>query len=258
MKLPIQPNQYSRTLEQQRSGEIERALATTQASLERNIATVQTNLDRLILDAPVVSTAAEADSILILQGGEQKSVTLDNVAAAMFGDEWTDLRFPVQGVNPAGTAAPPTVITDLSGYTGMLEFSGSTENIIAGVAQMPLGWKRGSLIKPHIHWTKPTGSASAVTWEFYYRLAGNPGDAIGAWSSAQTGTLVAGDQTVSGGHLLTSFPDINMSAYLESAVILWRIHRQGGTDAENNAVILYEFDIHYQSDKMGTEDPIPE
>lgn len=246
MRLPVQPPQYNKGLEQQRSGIIEREFADTQRKLVNVIA-----------DSAAATSVAESDMVLIFQDGSQKSATVDLLAAAVFGDEWTDLRFPAQGINPAGTAAPPTVITSTSGYTGCLEFSGSAENIIAGVAQLPHEWKRGSAIKPHIHWTKPTGSSSTVGWEFFYRIIGNPTDTAGAWSAAQSGTLAAGDQTVSDSHLLTTFPDIDMSEYIESAIVLWRVHRQGGTDADNSAVVLFEFDIHYQKDKAGTEGPIP-
>ena len=37
----------------------------------------------------------------------------------------------------------------------------------------------------------------------------------------------------------------------------WQIRRQGGTDADNGTARLYEFDIHYQVDKFGTETEIP-
>jgi hypothetical protein len=211
----------------------------------------------IIDDLSAVSSVAESDLVLVSQSGENKKATVDQLAAAVFGEDWTDLRFPVQGINPIGAASDPVMVTSLSGLLSTLEFSGNQQNIIAGVAQMPHEWKRGSAIKPHIHWTKPTGSANAVTWEFYYRIVGNPGDVIEAWSAAQAGTIVAGDQTVSNGHLITSFPDITMTGFIESAIILWRLDRMGNTDAEANAVNLYELDFHYQSDKAGTEAAIP-
>ena len=169
---------------------------------------------------------------------------------------WTDLRFPANGINPAGSAAPPSVVTDLTGYAGCLSFSGSIENIIAGVAQMPHEWDR-SAIRPHIHWTKPTGSANAVTWEFWYRIVGNPSDTVGSWQGPFSPTVTIGDQTVSNAHLLTAFAEVDMTGYIESAIVLWRIHRRGDTDAESNAVILYEFDIHYNANKPGTTNEIP-
>ena len=46
---------------------------------------------------------------------------------------WEDLRFPSQGINPPGAASDPI----RSQTTGLLEFSGSADNVICGVAQMP-------------------------------------------------------------------------------------------------------------------------
>jgi hypothetical protein len=228
----------------------------TDTDLSDHVAATDPHPD-LIDDLTAVTAVAEADYVLVSQSGANKKATVDQLATAVFGEDWTDLRFPAQGVNPAGTASPPTVVTSLTDLTGMLSFSGSAENIIAGVAQMPHEWKRGSAIKPHIHWTKPTGSADAVTWNFYYRIAGNPGDTAGAWSAAQAAVTTIGDQETSLEHLLTTFPDIDLTGYLESVCILWRLHRLGNTDAEANAVVLYELDFHYQSDKAGTPDAIP-
>ena len=170
---------------------------------------------------------------------------------------WDDLRFPVQGINPAGSAAPPSVDTTLTDYPGTFLFAGNAENIIAGIAQMPHEWHAGTAIKPHIHWTKPTGSANAVTWQFYYRHCGNVGDNPGAWVGPIAETKTIGNPTVSNQHLLTSFGEIDMSGKTESCVIAWQLRRQGGTDADNTAVRLLELDFHYRKNKSGTPREIP-
>lgn len=174
---------------------------------------------------------------------------------AAYGLRWDDLRFPAQSINPAGAVAAPSVITTESDFPGALSFAGNADNMIAGVAQMPHAWKLGSTIRPHIHWLKPTGSSNAVTWHFYYRIVGNVGGTAGAWVGPVVGTIAAGDQTTSNNHILTSFGDVSMTGYTESAMLAWRIYRIGTSDAENNAVTLLEFDIHYQSDGRGS---IPE
>ena len=135
---------------------------------------------------------------------------------------WDDLRFPAQAINPVGALAPPAVDETETGFPGCFLFSGSADQMISGVAQMPHAWKRGSTIRPHIHWSKPTGSSAAVTWELLIRHVGNPGDVAGAWSSAYTGVLVAGDQTVSNNHLLSTFGNVDMSDFIESTVGLAR------------------------------------
>jgi len=176
---------------------------------------------------------------------------------ASVNGNWDDLRFPVQGINPAGTASPPTVDTTLTDFPGTLLFSGSAENIIAGVAQMPHEWHAGTPIKPHIHWSKPVGSASAVTWEFYYRHCGNVGDDAGAWVGPISVSSSIGDSSVTNRHVLTSFGEMDMTGRQESCIFAWQIRRQGGTDADNGTARLLEFDIHYRKNKSGTPREIP-
>lgn len=173
-------------------------------------------------------------------------------------DGWDDLRFPAQAINPAGAVAAPTVDTTLSGFPGSLLFAGNAENVIAGIAQMPHSWLRASSVIPHIHWSKPTGSADEVQWTFYYRHLGGPGDAPDDWSDAVAGTLAVGDQTSSDEQLITTFGSIAMTGRKESTVLAWRVHRLGDADAEANAVRLLEFDIHFISNKKGTRFAIPE
>ena len=96
-----------------------------------------------------------------------------------------------------------------------------------------------------------------MTWEFYYRHLGFPGEDAAAWVGPVAGTLVAGDQTVTDQHLLTSFGAIDMTGRIESSCLCWQIRRQGATDADTGTARLYEFDIHFQSDKLGTENEIP-
>ena len=160
---------------------------------------------------------------------------------------WDDLRFPANGIDPVGLANPATRVTDLTTYPGGLSFSGSALNICAGVAQMPHSWILGTDIHPHIHWTQTTGDTGAVDWKFYYRMIGNVGDAAGAWLGPFDSTLEVGTQGRADQHMLSSFAAIDMTGRTESCMISWYIQRNGNTDANAQAAILLEFDIHYQS-----------
>jgi hypothetical protein len=112
-------------------------------------------------------------------------VMTDNTASQVTG-AWEGLRFPAQGINPAGAASPPSVDEVLTSFTGTLLFSGSQENVIAGVAQMPHAWRVQSAIRPHIHWaTSPSarpmpwrGSCTTGTWAFR-AMPSAPG--LGRW-----------------------------------------------------------------------------
>lgn len=170
---------------------------------------------------------------------------------------WDDLRFTASSINPVGATSPPALDDTVSGFPGTLLFSGSAENIVAGVAQMPHAWLAGSAVQPHIHWSKPVGSANATDWEFYYRHLGFPSDVAGNWVGPIAGTITAGDPTMADSHIISGFGSIEMTGKRESSMLCWKIVRQGGTDADSGTARLYEFDIHYYSVKAGTATPIP-
>jgi len=205
-----------------------------------------------------------ADDVVDLEFGNNaamKRVTVEEflrgtgIAACV--PVWDDLRFPAQSINPPGVLDGPTVDATETGFPGTLLFSGSADKIICGVAQMPHAWSRGTAIRPHIHWSKTTGSASAVTWELFIRILGFAGEAPGAWSSALPVTVTVGSPLVTDELLISGFGDVAMTAQRESTMFAWRLYRRGSTDADNADVRLYEFDIHYQIDKLGTIPEIP-
>lgn len=208
MKLPVQPNNYDRSLEQQRSGLIERELL---------------RLDTLI--------NAEA---------------------------WDDLRMPAQGINPPGAASDPTRSTT----TGLLEFSGSADNVVAGVAQMPHEWKVGSVVRPHIHVRCPTANTSVSRWKFEYDIASVKGDFTNNYGTYTTlATVSFTNPNNAKKHEIISFGDLDLAGYKESCCIVWRISRLANSDADDtdtSAIVLVEFDIHYQRNKDGTPQEIPQ
>lgn len=166
---------------------------------------------------------------------------------------WDDLRFPAQGLNPAGGANPPAVDNSLTSFPGTYLFAGAQENDIGGIAQMPHTWKEGTAVHPHIHWAKVTADASnlAVGWEFEWRVA-NLGDTFPAFSAWGAHTLQAGDNTSAGKHNLSSFPEIDMTGKLISCIISWALRRTGNTDAYNGQARLFELDFHYEVNTLGS------
>ena len=184
-------------------------------------------------------------------------MSVERYSERLRSDRWDDLRFPAQSINPAGAINAATIIDVETTFPGCLSFSGSADNMVAGVAQMPHAWNRGTAVRPHIHWIKPTGSSAAVTWQLYYRRA-DVGQTFEGWQGPLTGTTVAGDPGISNQQLITTFGALDMTGYEESVILAWRLYRRGSTDAENNAVTLLEFDIHYRTDKAGTVNEIPD
>lgn len=169
---------------------------------------------------------------------------------------WDDLRFPAQGINPLGSAAPPAV--DDTVYPGTLLFSSSTENIIAGVAQMPHAWKNGTAVHPHVHWCKTTSAVGGVVWEFRYCLADLTG-VFGAYTDWEVCTYPAPDSDTANKHAVAAWEFIDMTGKKDSAIMLWQVRRNTGATADNYGAParLYEFDLHYQTDRLGSVNELP-
>lgn len=172
-------------------------------------------------------------------------------------DQWEDLRFPAQGINPPGAASDPA----LNAVNGLLEFSGSADNIIAGAAQMPHSWMRGSAVTPHIHVINPVANELTSKWILEYDIAANFGDFVNAYETYTALATVAHVNPNSAKQLsLISFGELSMAGFLESCCLLWKITRLADTDVADDdtaIVVLVEFDIHFRMDKPGTPAAIP-
>jgi hypothetical protein len=213
-----------------------------------------------------VATSGEQDSppydVLNVQAGlSAGSIVAGDIECTdltVYALKWDDLRFPSQGINPSGAASDPGVDDD----TGLLVFSGTLDNVIAGVAQMPHGWAPGTAIKPHIHLRFPTSNGGTNTrWAFEYDIANANEDftnASGTYTAFSTIT-VANPANVNTS-VVAGFGPLDMDGFRESAIILWRISRLASSDAvddDTNDCFLMEFDIHYQSNKDGTTVEFP-
>lgn len=162
---------------------------------------------------------------------------------------WEDLRFPVGGLNPIGSAAPPTVDTT----DGTLLFSKSATNVIVCQAQMSHQWKEGTAISPHIHWSPTTTGGGNVVWRIEYQIADINGTFSGSWT-AQDMTVAAG--TTAEKHLMSEWAtDIVMTGLHISAMLKIKVSRIGGdaADTYDADARLLEFDLHYEQDAFGSD-----
>ena len=187
----------------------------------------------------------------VLAGGELRPQA---AYAGGTGAFWDDLRFPAQGINPPGQASDPTVESS----TGLLLFSASQTNIIAGVAQLPHEWVEGSVVVPHVHWQKRVAGAGDVLWRFEYDNVVNPNEVslLTYANVIDALTPVAGtpDDGAARRNLISSFGEVDMTDKLISCCILWKLSRIGGdvSDSYGDLARLVEFDIHYQIDLPGS------
>ena len=170
---------------------------------------------------------------------------------------WDDLRFPVQGINPPGNVSDP----DLESATGMQLFSSNSINTLAGVAQMPHKWKEGTTIQPHVHWQKTSSAAGNVLWRLDFEVVANGAvAAMDYGTSIDALTVATGtpDTNTANKCLISGFePDIDMTDMKISTLILWKLSRIGddASDTYGGNARLLEFDIHYEIDSFGSNEP---
>jgi hypothetical protein len=160
---------------------------------------------------------------------------------------WEDLRFPATAINPAG--APSAMVFDTTNI-GFTAGAGGTQ-VIAIIGQMPHSWKVGSDIHPHIHWEPITTNTGDVLWRLEYKWT-NIGDTEPA-NFTTVDVLDAGDGTALK-HQLASFTALSGAGKTLSSILSMKISRIGGdgTDTFTGDALLKEFDIHYESDTLGS------
>jgi len=170
------------------------------------------------------------------------------------GTRWDDLRFPAQAINPPGGASD----ADVEATTGLLLFAGNGTEVVFGVAQLPHSWREGSAIVPHVHWQKTTSAAGDVLWQRDYEVIANGETAAMDYGSQlQVSSPVAGtpDTDTANNVMISSFGEIDMTGQSVSCMVLWKLSRIGGDEADSYAADarLLEFDIHFQVDSHGSE-----
>jgi hypothetical protein len=168
--------------------------------------------------------------------------------------QWDDLCFPAQAINPSGA----TTAASVDGNSGVLLFSGSSDNAMSVIAQMPHCWKLGSTIYPHLHLRFPTSATADTRWKLEYdiaSIAGNFTNALGTYTDG--GTITVANPANTTKHNVASFNSISMTGFGLSSIILFKITRLASTDAadtDTNNVALLAFDVHYEIDSIGSED----
>ena len=168
---------------------------------------------------------------------------------------WDDLRFPVTAINPPGAASDP----DIDTTNGTLLFAANGTETIFVTAQLPHTWYAGTDIVPHVHWMKTTSATGNVVWELAYKWV-PIGEVIDASFTVLTvSATVAGtpDTDTAGKHLISSFGNVSTTGKDISDHLILRVSRLGGdaSDTYGADAELMEFDIHYQKNSLGSNEP---
>ena len=158
---------------------------------------------------------------------------------------WDDLRAPANGINPVGSLSPATPNTT----DGSLTFGKG--NVVAVWFQMPHHWKEGTDLHVHIHWSKQTTNNGIVKWQMKYKWA-NIGDVMPAFSALSDGTEVIPNSDTVDKHALLEWTPIDGNGKTLSSMLCVYLVRTAAGDTFTGDVNLYEIDIHYQIDSLGS------
>ena len=158
---------------------------------------------------------------------------------------WDDLRFPAS----PGRINPATLRPDFDYTKSCFAFDGGGTESIYMVGQLPHGYKPGTALYPHLHWAPTTNSTGFVHWEMRYKWY-NDGETIGAFTSS---LLSATSPAVPEQLTRSSWAIISKSDAAISSMVMFILSRIGGADTIDTDVNLYEFDLHFQIDTIGSQ-----
>jgi hypothetical protein len=108
-------------------------------------------------------------------------------------------------------------------------------------------------LKPHIHWTKTTGTANAVIWGLDYTVTSYTSN----FTATATTIYVTNTCQTSMQHTISAFPDVAGTGLKEGAVMVGKLYRLGDADADTAQCWGLSFDIHFEADKLGSDSEYP-
>ena len=203
---------------------------------------------------PIVGTTqikanGSGASDLTLVTGAAKTLLLDTVV-------WDDLRITPGSFDRPGVSDPTYQVWQPAG-SGVsfyvLKFNQS--QYADFTVQLPHGYKAGTSIYVHAHWTPgdrgTTEGTHTVAWKLAYTW-GNIGAVFGASAVAD---MTDACESTNDQHLMTPEIEISGAGKTISSMIMCRIYRDTGDSwagTAANGPALLEVDFHYSLDTIGS------
>jgi len=161
---------------------------------------------------------------------------------------WDDLKFPATTISIFGFGSDPSFDSANVGYT----FANNATETLYMIGQFPHNREPGTLISPHVHWRQT--EAGLPRWKLEYKWVDNGAAVPAAFTPIYVYKNIF---EYTGGTIMqmSEFPAIeDTEDYGVSSVLIMKFSREGGDELDTfdaNA-LLYEFDIHYQIDTLGS------
>lgn len=158
---------------------------------------------------------------------------------------WDDLKFPATSIRRGASSKPDFDYTN----NGLLFPQNDTAEKIHIIGQLPHRWVLESTLSPHLHYVQD--ESDVPTFKMDYRWYKNGADPTGSFTTISTTTGVF---TYTSGSIMQilPFPDIDGTGIdTVSSILDMIIYRDDNTVTGD--VLVKEFDIHFQSDDMGSD-----
>ena len=165
---------------------------------------------------------------------------------------WDDMRFPASSVKGGG-AFDTTPTAYKSGIVEAFS-TGPNNESVQFIGQLPHGYKEGSDLDFHLHWTIPTsgagGGAENVKWDFTYSWA----NIDGSFPAATSATVTVDVQNITADdHVLTDIATLAGTGKSISSILICSLTRDVGVanDYADDAYFI-EADFHYKINTVGS------
>ena len=168
-----------------------------------------------------------------------------NTALARTRPAEEDLRFPATLIRQGVTTKPDFDTTDI-----VLLFPQNDATEIAYInAQMPHGWRAGSIIEPHVHYIQEADQQPVFKIDYRWHNIGSTVPAT--WTTYTMGTNIMPYSSGSIHQLLDGGDGIDGTGFTESSILQIKLYRDD--NVYTGDVKLIEFDIHYIVEKFGRD-----
>lgn len=183
------------------------------------------------------------------------TIRMDSVASV-----WDDVMIYPDATHKGGSNDPTWKKFKDNGSSSqgvfLWMYSSSSENEVYFTVQIPHGYKLGSSIYPHVHWTTASGtpSGSDVVWGLEYTVISIGGTFSNTSILTTNSVIPCITITGVGQHLISAFTPISGTNLGISAVLVCRLFRKTGdpNDTFSQEIGLLGVDFHVEKDTEGS------
>jgi hypothetical protein len=192
-----------------------------------------------ILKTAQIKTDTTAPTDLIITTGAEKTLAL---TTPVYDD------IIIQASNLRVGTSPPAFVAFQNSIFGS-SFVNDNSDIVYGSFEIPHGYKEGTDLEIHLHWSPSSTNTGNCVFNFAYTLAGMGSATFGA---EQTKTLTqAGSGTINRHQYMTGNTLISGVGVGIGTIIAFALSRPTG-DAFSGDAFVHSIGIHYEIDTMGS------